>query len=198
MKQPFSVTTLFVGAFFTIASLFFATQTQAQPYLTAVGVRLFGANGTGLSLQQRLNDGYALEAIAQQNTDTYQLSALAKMHNKVLFTRILNYYFGIGGHLGGYNKTLDNSRTPSSHFYGANAMIGTEFTVGRFNIAFDYMPSYMFVHPDTENALLRHDVGITLRAVIFKPKKSKGLFEGLEKILKDGDTGKKKDKTKEM
>lgn len=79
-------------------------------------------------------------------------------------------------------------------------MIGTELTVGRFNISFDYMPSYMFVRPDTETGILRHDVALTLRAVLFKPKKAKGLFEGLEKILKDGggDMGKKKDKTKEM
>ena len=77
-------------------------------------------------------------------------------------------------------------------------MIGTELTVGRFNISFDYMPSYMFVRPDTETGILRHDVALTLRAVLFKPKKAKGLFEGLEKILKDAEPGKKKDKTKEM
>jgi hypothetical protein len=193
MKQTFST-----AAFFIAFAVFCATQTQAQPYNTALGVRLFGANGTGLSLQQRLNDGYALEAIAQQNTDTYQLSALAKMHNKVLFTRIFNYYFGIGGNYGGYTKELDKGRTVATHFYGANAMIGTEFTIGRFNIAFDYMPSYMIARPETETAFLRHDVALTLRAVLIRPKKTKGFLNGFDKILKEAESGKKKDKTKEM
>lgn len=177
---------------------FFSAQAQAQPYITALGVRLFGANGTGLSLQQRLDDGVAAEVIAQQNKETYQFSALAKVHNKVLFSRIFNYYFGIGGHYGGYNQDLDNARKVSTHFYGANAMIGTELTIGRFNIAFDYMPSYMIGRPATEDGALRHDVALTLRAVLIKPKKTKGLFDGLDKILKDAEGGKKKDKTKEM
>lgn len=190
--------TIFKTLCFALFVAFLSAQAQAQPYITAVGVRLFGTNGTGISLQQRLEDGVAVEAIAQQNKETYQLSALVKMHNKVLFTRILNYYFGIGGHYGGYNQDLDNSRKVSTHFYGANAMIGTELTIGRFNIAFDYMPSYMIGRPATEDGALRHDVALTLRAVLVKPKKSKGLFDGLDKILKDADSGKKKDKTTEM
>jgi hypothetical protein len=192
--------TLLIGGLFTLCTIFFSTQMTAQPYKTALGIRLFGTGGTGISLQQRLNDGYAIEAIGQQTTDTYQLSALAKVHNKVLFSRIANYYFGIGGQYGGYYKNFDSERRVDTHYYGLAGMIGTELTLGRFNISFDYMPSYWINRPSTELVGLRHDVALSLRFVLIKPKKSKGLFEGLDKIFKDMDTGdgKKKDKTKEM
>jgi hypothetical protein len=192
--------TLLISGLFTLCTIFCSTQAAAQPYVTALGIRLFGTAGTGISLQQRLNDGYAIEGIAQQTTNTYQFSALAKVHNKVLFSRIANYYFGIGGQYGGYYHVLDAERRPDTHYYGVAGMIGTELTLARFNISFDYMPSYWTNGPTTETLGLRHDVALSLRFVLIKPKKTKGLFDGLDKIFKDMDAGdgKKKDKTKEM
>ena len=174
------------------------TLSTAQPYFTNLGVRLFGGNGTGISVVQRIQDGATVEAIGQLNSTSYQLSGLAKIHNKILFSRIANYYLGVGGHYGGYTKELDAARTTSAHFYGANIMLGTELTLGRFNIGVDYMPSYMIARPTTEDNALRHDVTVSLRIVLIKPKKSKGLFDGLDKILKDAEGGGKKSKTKEM
>lgn len=170
----------------------------AQPYVTALGVRLFGTNGTGLTLQQRLSEGFAFEGIGQLKKESYTVSALFKSHNKILFSRHWNYYFGLGGHYGGYLQELSADRKVIDHYYGANGMIGTELTIGRFSIAFDYMPSFSIVRPESED-FVKHDIGLSLRLVLIKPKKQKGFFEGLEKLFKDTeDTPEKKKKTKEM
>ena len=166
---------------------------QAQPYLTAAGIRVFGSNGIGATVLQRLDDGYVLEGQYQGTDDGRWVgTGMFKYHKPIIFGRFWNYYFGVGGHYGSYNKNVDATRTIGQPFYGASGMVGTELTIGRINFALDYKPSVSFTRPVDENQI-RHDVGISIRYVLVKPKKEAGFLKKLGEILKD-EEGKDKEK----
>jgi hypothetical protein len=177
---------------------FLLNHAVGQAYNTALGVRIGMAtyNGFCATLSQRLAKGFCVEGIYQSTDNRYAGNLLFKWHEPFvpLLGRGWNYYFGLGGHYGGYHNGIDSSRTKNATFYGASGMLGTEFTIGRINIGLDWMPSYSFQKP-TGEPQLKHDVAFSIRYVLFKAPKNKGVMENLDKIFKDSPSGKKnKDK----
>ena len=166
----------------------------AQGYNTALGLRIGMANynGFGGTLTQRFDKGFCAEAMYQSVENRYSSGLMLKWHEPILpiLGRGWNYYFGLGGHYGGYHANLDTLRTKTASFYGGSAMLGTEFTIGRVNIALDWMPSYSFQRPIGEPDL-KHDIAFSVRFVLFKAPKNKSVIDDLGKIFKEDGKGKK-------
>jgi hypothetical protein len=187
-----------------LITAFLSNTLLAQGYNTALGVRIGMAtyNGFGATLTQRLVSGLCAEGMYQSTDNRYASGLMLKWHEPFLpiFGRGWNYYFGLGGHYGGYHADIDQFRTKSANFYGGSAMLGTEFTIGRVNIGLDWMPSYSFKTVANEPTL-KHDVAFSVRFVLFKAPKNKSALENLGKIFKDeGENmgGKKKKESKEL
>lgn len=180
MKKKFLIFFLFA---------FSASELVAQGYNTALGVRIGMTpyNGFGASLTQRLSNGLCAEAIYQSTDNRYVGNFIFKWHEPIIpfLGRGWNYYVGLGGHYGGYHRDIDVFRTKSNNFYGATGILGTEFTIGRFNLALDWMPAYSLVKAETEPQI-KHDVAFSIRYVLFKAPKSKNIMGKLEDIFKDG------------
>ncbi len=190
--------------FSLLITCFLSNTLFAQGYNTALGVRIGMAtyNGFGATLTQRLAKGLCVEGMYQTTDSRYASGLMFKWHEPFLpiLGRGWNYYFGLGGHYGGYHTDVDGFRTKSASFMGGSAMLGTEFTIGRINIGLDWMPSYSFKNV-TNEPTLKHDVSFSVRFVLFKAPKNKSALEDLGKIFKEeGDkmNGKKKKESKEL
>ena len=145
----------------------------AQSYITAGGIRI--GNNFGLTLQQRVFENFTLEAIAQANKTSYSATLLGEMHRKLLWQKRFNYYFGGGGHYGGYRKATNNTDA----IYGVTGIVGAEGTFGGWNVSIDYKPTYHLAHA-TNEPMVAHDFGLSIRFVIIKQNK-KNFFKDILK-----------------
>ncbi|MCB0835410.1 MAG: hypothetical protein KDE26_01970 [Bacteroidetes bacterium] len=124
---------------FCLILLGLKTQSLAQTYLTAAGIRV--GNGIGLTVNQRILDKVTVEGILQNDykTKTY-LHVLGKVHNN-LISRRMNMYYGGGVHIGFQNGD-QTTGSSSTGIAGVDGILGAEFTVGRINISGDFKPHY--------------------------------------------------------
>ena len=103
----------------------FSLSASAQPYVTAVGVRI--GNSFGVTASQRLLPRMTAEAIIQNDLKkTTYLHLLAKYH-KPIVTKGFNAYFGGGLHLGTQNEV--------GGVAGIDGVVGVELTLRRINLA---------------------------------------------------------------
>jgi hypothetical protein len=145
----------------------------AQSYVTAAGVRVgLQRVGFGLTLQQRIAKTSTIEAIAQTNNTDWSLATLYEKHQKILFQKRLNIYFGVGGHYGGYHNDAGGYA-----FYGITGIAGTEVTFGRLNVSLDYKPAINLTRQEGKPFVF-HDIGFSARYVMVKQQRKK-LFEGI-------------------
>ncbi|MFT4663961.1 MAG: hypothetical protein ACI9XB_000902 [Gammaproteobacteria bacterium] len=151
--------------------LFSYSESQAQHYRTAAGIRLGSEKTIGLSIQQLVYKKITLEGILQVgagNSSLNSIIVLAEQHQKILFKR-LNLYYGLGLHKSWYNNnsTLeDEFRNPS----GVAAITGLELAVGKMTVSLDIQPNLNVVGG---NQFLNTTTAVSLRYVLIKPKKKK-------------------------
>jgi hypothetical protein len=129
---------------------------SAQKYITALGIR--AGTDLGISLQQRLPATFTAEGIVQSNRYRWSITALAQYHKKVIGKRI-NFYLGGGLHWGdeqGYGS-----------FWGITPIIGSEVTLARMVISWDYKPALNY---EGGSSLIFHDSGVSVRYVLIKKK----------------------------
>lgn len=145
---------------YLVLFVFFAHTVMAQSYNTALGLRL----GTewGATIQQRIAKKITVEGILQSSIQRNEatLTALLEQHNPII-TKRFNVYYGAGIHKGwvtGADRTYENP-------FGITGIIGGEFTIARFNISYDFKPSFNL--SGGEKKLYSH-TGVSVRYVIIK------------------------------
>jgi hypothetical protein len=112
----------------------------AQKYITAAGMRI-EENQYGLTLQQRVLKKTSIELIGMAAARDISATALAEQHFPLLGRR-LNYYFGLGGHIG---KIKD-----VGNYYGFDGVFGMEYKINGlpFLLSFDFKPAVHINHDD--------------------------------------------------
>ena len=135
-----------------------ARPAAAQKYNTALGVRL-GSGNYGLTLQQRLTSRLTLEGIAGLGEREYSGTVLGEYHFGILGPS-LNYYMGVGGHVGHNKDTGD--------FSGLDGIVGVEYKVAFLPVllSFDFKPTLEFGGAD----YARFPTAISIRYVFIKRK----------------------------
>lgn len=141
---------------------------SAQKYRTAVGARL-GVGNSGLTVQQRLGEKATLEGLALFRDREVTGTLLLERHYHILGPS-LNYYFGVGGHVGGHEDY--------GTVGGADALVGAEWKLPLvpFVVSFDFKPSLELNNDER----MRFPTALSLRYVLIKEKKRSfmgGLFE---------------------
>ena len=153
-----------------------------QKYNTAIGFR-FG-NDLAVSLEQRIFDNYSLQLEHQDAvfTDEKNTSLIFKRHYGILGKR---FNFTLGGGLGYHQELVYNDTNFGYASPAALFSVGGEFTIGRLNIIYDFMPGYQFGQEVPGTRFYTYG-GIGLRYVIWeRPKKSKQVFEDIAFWKKD-------------
>jgi hypothetical protein len=144
--------------------LFCLSETNAQRYRTAAGVRL-GSN-FGISVQQKVFKYATIEGIFQaplRNTDAAIITVLYEEHRKLIGKR-LNFYYGAGVHKGWASNS--ENLNPS----GISLIAGVEMSLDRLNLSMDYKP---VLNTFSGDRFLESQSALTLRYIFIKQKKKK-------------------------
>ncbi len=133
---------------FVLTGLIIATVTtttlQAQNYNTAFGVRL--GYDSGLSLKHFFAPANAGEAILSASPRWFQLTGLYEYHQPIPNAPGLDWYVGLGAHIGSIYKNKDHY--DGAFLLGADLIGGVEyvFPTVPFNVSLDWKPSFNFTN----------------------------------------------------
>jgi hypothetical protein len=127
-----------------LIALFWGLKSNAQDYNTGIGLR--GGWGTGLTVKHFLNDKAAVEGILDSRWHGLGITGLYELHTQAFDVDRLNFYYGVGGHLGfwdgGYYRGYDNSKTYT--VIGIDGILGLEYNFKDipFNLSIDWKPTF--------------------------------------------------------
>ncbi|HBX46890.1 MAG TPA: hypothetical protein DEG28_13560 [Porphyromonadaceae bacterium] len=121
----------------------FTATLSAQQYNTGVGLRLGYDNG--ITLKHFYRPSSAIEGILSASPRYFQLTGLYEYQKPVPGAPGLDWYLGIGAHVG--NIYHDRDRYDSSFLVGGDLIAGLEyvFPTAPFTISLDWKPSFNFV-----------------------------------------------------
>jgi len=128
--------------FVLLIALGFGLQTNAQDYNTGIGLR--GGWGTGLTVKHFLSGKSAVEGILDSQWRGIRITGLYEIHNQAFNTNRLNWYYGVGGHIGFWNgrnyRQVDNHNNYT--IIGIDGILGLEYNFEEipFNIGIDWKP----------------------------------------------------------
>ncbi len=137
---------------FLFAVLFFiiTTTSQAQPYKTALGVKVW--DGAGISLKHFFNQKNAGELIAYFGGHSFRLTGLYEIHGPIKGAQGLQWYIGPGAHIGFYGRDNhwhgDWDDDHSHAHIGIDGVIGLDykFKGAPINLSLDWQPAFEFTH----------------------------------------------------
>lgn len=130
--------------------LFIGAGVNAQDYNTGIGIR--GGLSNGLTVKHFLSSNTAVEGLLSTRWHGLNITGLYEIHATAFDTPRLNWYYGIGGHIGFF----DGDR--SDHFddgnytvIGIDGIIGIEYNIEPipFNISLDWKPGINLIGHST-------------------------------------------------
>lgn len=150
-------------------ALFFTTQTLAQSYMTAGGLRV--GTDWGVSLNQRIAEHLTVEGIAQSSLQREEVivTGLVKRHYPLAF-RGFNFYLGGGLHKGWYTQQSVEGFAPSGNTdpFGLTGVAGLELTLAKqLNLSYDFKPAVNITGGERK---VYTQTGLTLRYVFIDDK----------------------------
>src|SRR5690554_494255 len=122
--------------------IFLALAVNAQDYNTGIGVRAGTSNG--LTIKHFIGTGSVLEGIFATRWGGYNFTGLYQVYNQAFNTNRLNWFYGVGGHIGSYSgdehRRFDDEE--KHLLFGIDGIIGMEYNFMGipFNISLDWKP----------------------------------------------------------
>jgi len=118
--------------------------TVAQDYQTAGGVR--GGLYNGLTIKHFLGSKSAAEGILTTRWQGFNITGLYELHSMNAFdVSRLNWYYGIGGHIGFWNGAYTPFLSTSDNYtvIGVDAILGLEYNFEEIpiNVSVDWKPA---------------------------------------------------------
>lgn len=128
--------------FVLFVSLFFGLTVKAQDYNTGIGLR--GGWGTGLTIKHFLGSNSAVEGILDSRWHGLSITGLYEIHNQAFDVKRLNWYYGVGGHIGFWDGKYYRDVNDNSNYtvIGVDGILGLEYNFKEipFNIGIDWKP----------------------------------------------------------
>jgi hypothetical protein len=148
-----------------------ATPVAAQNYKTGIGLR--GGYMYGLTAKHFINSTSAVEGILSPRWGGVLLTGLYEMHATAFQIQQLQYYGGIGGHIGVWNNHRHRHwdrhpwfRDDNNHtVVGVDLVLGLEYSFREipFNVGVDWKPGLNLIG---HQGLWFNDVAFSLRFLI--------------------------------
>ena len=134
----------------SLLALFLFSFGQAQDYNTGIGLR--GGLSNGLTIKHFISSNTALEGIISSRWRGLELTGLYEIHNRAFQVDRLNWYYGLGAHVGFWSGDYTDKYGPRRWGEpGVNyTVVGIDFILGLeynfreipFNISIDWKPAY--------------------------------------------------------
>ena len=117
---------------------------NAQDYNTGIGLRLGFYNG--LTVKHFIGEKSALEGIVATRWKGIGITGLYEIHNQLLNVDGVNWYFGLGGHVGFYDGDHTDWGKPDTKYtvIGVDGILGIEYNFSEvpISISADWKPAY--------------------------------------------------------
>ena len=133
----------------------FSSKLSAQEYDFAVGLRL--GYEMGISARYFFMPNNAVEGIMSFSNSAFKLTALYQYQLPFLAVDNLDWYVGIGAHIGSLNRSVQRRENLDHGFlFGADLIAGIEyvFPTAPFSLSLDWKPSFSFTSNFTNNQFL--------------------------------------------
>ncbi len=130
-----------------IVLLFFVAESKSQDYNTGIGLR--GGFASGLTVKHFLNESKAVEGIFDSRWHGFSITGLYEIHAEAFNTPRLNWYYGVGAHIGFWNgqyyRNYDNRKDYT--VIGIDGILGLEYNFEEipFNLGIDWKPALNLV-----------------------------------------------------
>lgn len=119
---------------------------NAKDYNTGVGLR--GGFTNGFTIKQFIGSNVALEGIIASRWRGLEVTGLYEIHNRFVQIDRLNWYIGLGGHVGLWdgNNVKWGSAGTSYTVVGVDGVLGLEYSFLQIpiNISIDWKPTFNF------------------------------------------------------
>jgi hypothetical protein len=142
----------------------FTSKLSAQEYDLAVGLRL--GYDMGFSARYFFMPNNAVEGIMSFSPNSFKLTALYQFQQAFLDVDNLNWYVGIGAHIGSVSREWQRRNNADHAFlFGADLIGGIEYVFPQmpFSISLDWKPSFSFTN--NFNEFWFYGFGLSLRYV---------------------------------
>lgn len=114
---------------------------NAQGYNTAIGLR--AGSASGITLKHSIGGNRALEGIVDFNfqNNGMHFTGLYEIHKEAFSVNGLNWYYGLGFHVGFWDSPDHNHSSTSS--LGIDGILGLEYVIKEipFTIGLDWKPA---------------------------------------------------------
>jgi opacity protein-like surface antigen len=125
----------------------FTAAASAQDYNNAIGLR--GGLYNGITFKHFMGSKTAVELIGSTRWSGIEITGLYEIHNIAFDVDRLNWYYGIGAHVGFYNGDNTSWGTVGTGYtvVGVDGILGIEynFTELPINISLDWKPAFNFI-----------------------------------------------------
>ena len=121
----------------------------AQDYRTGIGLR--GGFASGLTIKHFMGEKSAFELLFASRWRGLEITALYEIHNRAFNTDRLNWYYGLGGHIGFWNGDYTHrywgDAGTNYTVIGIDGILGLEYNFSEipFNISIDWKPAFNIV-----------------------------------------------------
>lgn len=127
-----------------LIALFIGLKSNAQDYNTGIGLR--GGWGSGLTIKHFMHDNKAVEGIFDSRWHGFSVTGLYEIHHEAFEVNRLNWYYGIGAHIGFWNGRYywDYNKDRNYTVIGIDGILGLEYNFEEipFNIGIDWKPAF--------------------------------------------------------
>lgn len=134
--------------FLFILLLFVSSQiVNAQDYTTGIGLR--GGPSSGITIKHFVSDKVALEGIVSTRWGGWNITGLYEMTRSINKVDRLNWYYGVGAHIGSWNGDRNPWFTDKDDHLviGADLILGIEYNFSEipFNVSVDIKPAFNII-----------------------------------------------------
>lgn len=131
----------------TVVMFCIVVVSNAQDYNTGIGLR--GGLSNGLTVKHFLGEKAAIEGIITSRWQGFNITGLYEIHDQAFGTERLNWYYGIGGHIGFWNgnnvKWVDDNKDYT--VVGIDGILGLEYNFNEIpiNLSVDWKPAFNII-----------------------------------------------------
>ncbi len=126
-----------------IIMICFVTFSNAQDYNTGIGLR--GGLANGLTIKHFLGEKTAIEGILSSRWKGFNITGLYEIHKQAFDTERLNWYYGVGGHVGFWNGNDVDWVNDNDDYtvIGIDGILGLEYNFKEIpiNLSIDWKPA---------------------------------------------------------
>jgi len=116
---------------------------NAQDYNTGIGLR--GGLSNGLTIKHFLGEKTAIEGILSSRWKGFNITGLYEIHKQAFDTERLNWYYGVGGHVGFWNGNDVDWVNDNDDYtvIGIDGILGLEYNFKEIpiNLSVDWKPA---------------------------------------------------------